>query len=47
MIKFLDLNKINSKYEDAFSSRFKAFLKSGYYIKGSEVHQFEKPIGTQ
>ncbi|MFT4611505.1 MAG: dTDP-4-amino-4,6-dideoxygalactose transaminase [Glaciecola sp.] len=46
MIKFLDLNKINSKYEDAFSSRFKAFLKSGYYIKGSEVHQFETSFAS-
>lgn len=41
MVKFLDLNKINFKYEEAFASRFKAFLKSGYYIKGSEVSQFE------
>ena len=41
MIKFLDLHKINSKYEDAFSARFKAFLDSGYYIKGSEVKAFE------
>ncbi|MFD2915865.1 DegT/DnrJ/EryC1/StrS family aminotransferase [Psychroserpens luteus] len=46
MIKFLDLNKINSKYEDEFSSRFKAFLKSGYYIKGSEVNQFEQSFAT-
>ncbi|WP_040278858.1 DegT/DnrJ/EryC1/StrS family aminotransferase [Psychroserpens damuponensis] len=41
MIKFLDLNTINSKYEAAFSLRFNAFLKSGYYIKGTEVKQFE------
>ena len=41
MIKFLDLNKINSKYEETFTSRFKAFLNSGYYIKGSEVKEFE------
>ncbi|MEM5565400.1 DegT/DnrJ/EryC1/StrS family aminotransferase [Psychroserpens sp. AS72] len=46
MIKFLDLNKINSKYEDEFSSRFKAFLKSGYYIKGSEVTRFEQSFAT-
>ena len=41
MIKFLDLKKVNSKYEDVFSSRFNAFLESGYYIKGTEVNQFE------
>lgn len=41
MIKFLDLNKINARFEDEFSSRFKAFLDSGYYIKGSEVEHFE------
>nr|WP_321224849.1 DegT/DnrJ/EryC1/StrS family aminotransferase [uncultured Psychroserpens sp.] len=41
MIKFLDLNKINSKYESAFALGFTSFLKSGYYIKGLEVEQFE------
>ena len=41
MIKFLDLNTINAKYEDAFLSQFQAFLKSGYYIKGAEVKEFE------
>ncbi|WP_298902677.1 DegT/DnrJ/EryC1/StrS aminotransferase family protein [uncultured Psychroserpens sp.] len=42
MIKFLDLNKINSRYEEAFTSKFKTFLNSGYYIKGSSVKSFEK-----
>ncbi|WP_298761901.1 DegT/DnrJ/EryC1/StrS family aminotransferase [uncultured Psychroserpens sp.] len=46
MIKFLDLNKINARYEDVFLSRFKAFLDSGYYIKGSEVKQFEKQFAA-
>ena len=41
MIKFLDLNKINSRFEDEFLSRFKTFLNSGYYIKGEEVSSFE------
>ena len=41
MIKFLDLNKINSKYEDAFTSGFQSFLKTGYYIRGAEVDMFE------
>ncbi|MGS2727232.1 DegT/DnrJ/EryC1/StrS family aminotransferase [Psychroserpens sp. BH13MA-6] len=42
MIKFLDLNKINQRFEDAFAAQFKSFLKSGYYIKGDEVRSFEK-----
>ncbi len=42
MIKFLDLNRINSKYENPFSLRFKTFLESGYYVKGTEVNGFEK-----
>ncbi|OUR99351.1 aminotransferase [Flavobacteriales bacterium 33_180_T64] len=41
MIKFLDLNKINSRFEDAFSLQFKSFLNSGYYIKGAQVKSFE------
>jgi len=41
MIKFLDLNAINSRFEDEFSSQFKTFLNSGYYIKGSAVKRFE------
>nr|WP_321236277.1 DegT/DnrJ/EryC1/StrS family aminotransferase [uncultured Psychroserpens sp.] len=51
MIKFLDLNKINARFEDEFSSRFKTFLGSGFYIKGSEVknfeHSFAKYCGTK
>ncbi|MEH6538126.1 MAG: DegT/DnrJ/EryC1/StrS family aminotransferase [Psychroserpens sp.] len=42
MIKFLDLNKINARFEDEFSSQFKTFLNSGYYIKGAEVERFEQ-----
>ncbi|MDG5492654.1 DegT/DnrJ/EryC1/StrS aminotransferase family protein [Psychroserpens sp. SPM9] len=41
MIKFLDLNKINTRFEDELASWFKTFLNSGYYIKGDEVKHFE------
>ncbi|WP_047545159.1 DegT/DnrJ/EryC1/StrS family aminotransferase [Psychroserpens sp. Hel_I_66] len=42
MIEFLNLNKLNARFEDEFSSQFKSFLKKGYYIKGTQVEQFEK-----
>ncbi len=42
MIKFLDLHKINSRYEKEFSAKFTAFLESGYYILGKEVDSFEQ-----
>lgn len=42
MIKFLDLNKVNSRFEDQYLARFKSFLDTGYYIQGSEVATFEK-----
>jgi len=42
MIKFLDLHKINSRYEKEFSTKFTAFLESGYYILGKEVDLFEQ-----
>jgi dTDP-4-amino-4,6-dideoxygalactose transaminase len=41
MIKFLDLHKLNARFESEFTSQFKTFLNSGYYIKGSEVTRFE------
>lgn len=41
MIKFLDLHKINARFETEFQERFKHFLDSGYYILGSEVERFE------
>lgn len=46
MIKFLDLNKINSRFEDEFALRFRAFLNSGYYIMGAEVRRFEEQFKT-
>lgn len=41
MIPFLDVHKINARFEDEYSSKFKTFLKSGSYILGSEVSTFE------
>ena len=41
MIHFLDLHKINARFEPEFQNRFKAFLDSGYYILGNEVARFE------
>ena len=41
MIKFLDVNKINHRFEDAFKKKFKEFLDSERYILGSEVKAFE------
>lgn len=41
MIPFLDLHKINSRFEAKFKKGFQDFLDSGYYILGNSVAQFE------
>lgn len=41
MIKFLDLHKINARFEPDFQQVFQRFLDSGYYILGNSVSQFE------
>tara|TARA_R100000306_G_scaffold6864_8_gene9217 strand:- start:405 stop:1505 length:1101 start_codon:yes stop_codon:yes gene_type:complete len=41
MIPFLDLHKINARFEAEFQLRFKTFLDSGYYILGNNVSSFE------
>jgi|TARA_R100000479_G_scaffold21607_1_gene8156 dTDP-4-amino-4,6-dideoxygalactose transaminase len=41
MIPFLDLHKINTRFEAEFQLRFKTFLDSGYYILGNNVSSFE------
>lgn len=41
MIPFLDLKKINSRYETAFQDKLKSVLASGWYILGNEVAAFE------
>ena len=42
MIKFLDLQKINAPYENAFQQKLKSVLDKGWYILGDEVNSFEK-----
>ena len=41
MIKFLDVKKINERFDKAFQERFKQFLNSGHYILGNELNAFE------
>ncbi|PKG51125.1 DegT/DnrJ/EryC1/StrS family aminotransferase [Olleya sp. 1-3] len=41
MIKFLDLPKINARFESEFKSEFNAFLNSGVYVLGQGVTTFE------
>lgn len=42
MIKFLDLHKINARFEREFQQSFTAFLNSGYYVLGNETTRFEQ-----
>ena len=42
MIKFLDLHKLNARFEAEFQAEFKKFLDSGYYVLGNNVRAFEK-----
>ncbi|MFD0860688.1 DegT/DnrJ/EryC1/StrS family aminotransferase [Sungkyunkwania multivorans] len=41
MIKFLDVHKINARFEASFQKEFKDFLASGSYILGEAVSKFE------
>ncbi|WP_420574563.1 DegT/DnrJ/EryC1/StrS family aminotransferase [Kordia sp.] len=41
MIKFLDLHKLNARFETEFQQKFKSFLDSGYYVLGNNVKTFE------
>ncbi|GAB5401389.1 MAG: DegT/DnrJ/EryC1/StrS family aminotransferase [Aureisphaera sp.] len=40
-VPFLDLHKINARYDREFKEVFASFLDSGYYILGNQVRQFE------
>ncbi|TYA58289.1 DegT/DnrJ/EryC1/StrS family aminotransferase [Formosa maritima] len=42
MIKFLDLHKINKRFESEFQIKIQQFLDSGHYILGQEVENFER-----
>lgn len=41
MIKFLDLQKINEQHDTEFKDAFEKTLKSGWYILGKKVENFE------
>lgn len=51
MIKFLDLEKINSQYSDEIYAAVKRVVDSGWYLLGNETAQFEENyanyIGTK
>jgi len=42
MIKFLDLKKINLKFEAEFQEAYQSVIDSGWYILGSKVKEFEE-----
>lgn len=42
MIPFLDLHKINTRFEPQFQEVFKQFLDSGHYILGNRLKAFEE-----
>ncbi len=46
MIKFLDLKKINQRYEAEFQDKLKSVLEGGWYILGNEVAAFESDFAN-
>ncbi|CDF80234.1 aminotransferase [Formosa agariphila KMM 3901] len=46
MIKFLDLHKINARFDAEFQLKFKAFLNSGHYILGNGLSTFENDFAA-
>ena len=46
MIEFLDLNKVNAKFETEFKKEFHFFLNKGKYILSDQVLEFEKEFAT-
>lgn len=46
MIKFLDLQKINSQYNEELTNAFTRVLNSGWYIMGDELKKFEKDFAA-
>ena len=41
MIKFLDLKKINARFQEEYREQFQNFLNCGHYILGQQVSSFE------
>lgn len=41
MIQFLDLHKVNQRFEKEFKENFQSFLDSGWYINGNQSTKFE------
>ena len=46
MISFLDIKKINERYETAFQEKLKSVMKSGWYVLGNEVKTFEERFAS-
>ena len=46
MIPFLDLHKVNKRFESEFQEKFNTFLNSGSYILGKEVKAFEEEFAA-
>lgn len=46
MIKFLDLQKINLQYQTEIESRLLETFRSGWYLLGNEVKNFEANLAT-
>ena len=46
MVSFLDLHKINQRFQEEFLNEFKSFLGKGLYIKGEQVAKFEQAFAN-
>ena len=46
MIKFLDLHKVNARFEEQFKQEFQSFLNSGHYILGEGLKRFEQNFAS-
>ena len=46
MIKFLDIGKINSQYQNELKKAASRVIDSGWYVLGNEVANFEKNLST-
>ena len=46
MIKFLDLHKINSQYEQELKDASNRVIDSGWYLMGKELETFEQSYAT-